>query len=77
MLLRDVDAHLGLTQALAQCFTDHRQRVFIGHGVQEMLAQRIYGLGLGYEDVNDTISCGWIRCWRRLATSATRWEKIA
>jgi hypothetical protein len=53
LLLREVDANLGLTQSLAQCFDDHRQQVFVDHAVQEMLAQRIFGLGLGYEDVND------------------------
>ena len=53
LLLREVDANLGLTQSLAQCFDDYRQQVFVDHAVQEMLAQRIFGLGLGYEDVND------------------------
>ncbi len=53
LLLRQVDINLGLTQSLARCFVDHRRQVFVDHGVQEMLAQRIYGLALGYEDVND------------------------
>lgn len=53
LLLRQVDINLGLTQSLAQCFSDRRQQVYVDHAVQEMLAQRIYGLGLGYEDVND------------------------
>ena len=53
LLLRQVDANLGLTQTLAQCFADHRQQVFVDHALQEMLAQRIFGLRLGYEDVND------------------------
>jgi len=44
LLLREVDANLGLTQSLAQCFADHRQQVFVDHAVQEMLAQRIFGL---------------------------------
>jgi hypothetical protein len=53
LLLRQVDAHLGLTHCLAQCFGDERQQVFVDHSVRELLAQRIYGLALGYEDVND------------------------
>lgn len=53
LLLRQVDANLGLTRTLAQCFADRRQQVFVDHAVPEMLAQRIYGLGLGYEDLND------------------------
>ena len=53
LLLRQVDANLGMTQTLAQCFEDYRNQVFVDHSVQQMLAQRIYGLALGYEDIND------------------------
>jgi len=53
LLLRQVDANLGLTMALAECFGDLRDQVFVDHSVQQLLAQRIYGLALGYEDVND------------------------
>jgi hypothetical protein len=38
---------------LARCFTDYRQPERIAHRLQEILAQRIYGLALGYEDLND------------------------
>jgi hypothetical protein len=53
LLLRQVDIHLGLTQSLAQCFEDQRQQVFVDHSVRQLLTQRIYGLALGYEDLND------------------------
>lgn len=53
LLLRQVDRSLGLTQALAQCFGDERQQVFVDHSVRQLLTQRLYGLALGYEDVND------------------------
>jgi hypothetical protein len=53
LLLHEVDAHLGLTHSLAQCFTDARQQVYVDHSVPQLLAQRIYGLALGYEDLND------------------------
>lgn len=53
LLLREVDASLGLTQSLARCFSDFREQVFVDHSVQQMVAQRIYGLALGYEDLND------------------------
>ena len=53
LLLRQVDANLGLTQSLAQCFYDVRQQQFVDHTVAQMLAQRIYGVALGYEDIND------------------------
>jgi hypothetical protein len=53
LLLRQVDINLGLTQSLAQCFCDTRQQVFVDHSVRQLLTQRLYGLALGYEDVND------------------------
>lgn len=53
LLLRQVDAHLGLTRSLARCFCDSRQQQYVDHSVQQLLAQRIYGLALGYEDLND------------------------
>ena len=53
LLLRQVDAGLGVTASLAQCFGDQRHPVFVDHSVQQLLAQRIYGLALGYEDLND------------------------
>jgi hypothetical protein len=53
LLLRQVDANLGLTSALARCFEDRREPVYVDHSVPQLLAQRIYGLALGYEDIND------------------------
>ena len=38
---------------LAECFRDHRDARLIEHTVEELLGQRIYGLCLGYEDLND------------------------
>jgi len=42
-----------LLRRVARCFTDYRQPERIEHRLEEMLAQRIYGLALGYEDLND------------------------
>ena len=53
LLLRQVDLNLGLTRSLAQCFGDTRQQVFVDHSVRQLLTQRLYGLALGYEDIND------------------------
>ncbi len=53
LLFREVDASLGLTQSLARCFNDFREQLFVDHSVQQMVAQRLYGLALGYEDLND------------------------
>lgn len=53
LLLREMDTCLGLTKQVAQCFTDHRNPYLIEHSVEELLRQRIYGIALGYEDLND------------------------
>ncbi len=53
LLLREVDINLGLTQSLGQCFSDGREQRWVDHSVQQMVAQRIFGLALGYEDLND------------------------
>jgi Transposase DDE domain group 1 len=52
-LLKQVDARLNLLPRLAQCFLDGRDQKRVEHSIQEMLSQRIYGLALGYEDLND------------------------
>ncbi|MEP6672834.1 MAG: transposase [Chthoniobacter sp.] len=53
LLLRQVDAGLGVTRALAGCFVDRHRPELIEHQVPELLAQRLYALALGYEDLND------------------------
>ncbi len=53
LLLREMDARLGLTERLAECFTDHRNPDAIEHSVTALLRQRIFGIALGYEDLND------------------------
>jgi len=53
LLLREVDRRTGLMEGLARCFTDYRDPLLIEHTVKELLGQRVYGLCLGYEDLND------------------------
>jgi hypothetical protein len=53
LLLRETDRKLGLLARVSQCFSDHRHPQWIEHELGELLAQRIYGLALGYEDLND------------------------
>jgi len=53
LLLREVEAKTGILRRFAKCFTDHRDPERIEHSVYELLAQRIYALALGYEDLND------------------------
>lgn len=52
-LLRQVDQRLGLSEAAARAFGDGRRRLSVTHSVRDMLAQRIYGLCCGWEDVCD------------------------
>ncbi len=52
-LLRQVDRRIGLLRRVVGCFTDGRDPERIEHPLEEMLAQRIHGLALGYEDLND------------------------
>lgn len=53
LLLRQVEQITGIIRQFADCFSDHRDPDLIEHTVEELLAQRVYGLALGYEDLND------------------------
>jgi Transposase DDE domain group 1 len=53
LLLREVEKRTGIIAQFAGCFRDHRQAERIEHRVEELVAQRVYGLALGYEDLND------------------------
>jgi len=53
LLLREVEKRTGIVQRFAACFTDHREAERVEHTVRELVAQRVYGLALGYEDLND------------------------
>ena len=53
LLLRQTAIKLKLMSRLAACFQDRRDQRYVQHGLEELLAQRVYGLALGYEDLND------------------------
>jgi hypothetical protein len=53
LLLREVEKRTRIVERFAACFTDHRKPERIEHTVGELVAQRVYGLALGYEDLND------------------------
>lgn len=53
VLLREVDRRLGLTKAAAAAFVDDRRKASVRHSIRDMLAQRLYGLACGSEDVTD------------------------
>jgi len=53
LLLRESDRRLNLLSRFAACFVDGRDAGRIEHTVGQMVAQRVYGMALGYEDLND------------------------
>src|ERR687897_3398544 len=53
LLLRTTEQLTGILRQFAACFTDHRNPDLIEHTVEELVAQRVYALALGYEDLND------------------------
>ena len=53
LMLREVERRTGILKKFAACFVDHRNPEAIEHPVEDLVAQRGYGLCLGYEDLND------------------------
>lgn len=53
ILLKQVEQVTGIIRQFAACFTDHRNPDLIDHSLYELIAQRVYALALGYEDLND------------------------
>jgi hypothetical protein len=52
-LIAELDRKRKITSRLAECFKDYRDVKRIEHSVENLIAQRIYGLIMGYEDLND------------------------
>jgi hypothetical protein len=74
MLLRRVDERIGLTRAVAAVFSDPRDPARITHRLRDLLAQRLYGLCCGYEDLNDHDS---LRSDLLMQTAVGRAEALA
>jgi hypothetical protein len=53
LLLRKVEQLTAVIRQFAACFTDHRNPGLIEHTLEELVAQRVYALALGHEDLND------------------------
>lgn len=53
VLLREVERRTAVIEQFIDCFTDHRSPVLIEHDLEHLIAQRVMGLALGYEDLND------------------------
>jgi hypothetical protein len=65
LLLRKTEELTGVIRQFTACFTDHRNPSLIEHTLGELVAQRFYGLALGYEDLIDHDD---LRCDPLLAT---------
>ncbi len=53
LLLQRTDQAIGLIDRLAWCFIDERDPSLIEHRVRTLIGQRVFGMALGYEDLND------------------------
>ncbi|HSR52895.1 MAG TPA: IS1380 family transposase [Acidobacteriota bacterium] len=53
LLLREVESRFGVIEGFSRCFEDHREQSQVEFSVPELVGQRVFGLALGYEDVND------------------------
>ena len=53
VLLREVEKRTGTMERLSSCFRDYRNEDRIEHSVESLLKQRVFGIALGYEDLND------------------------
>src|SRR5215475_13549005 len=53
LLLREVEKHFGILKRFSGCFRDYRNPQRIEHSVETLIGQRVYGIALGYEDLND------------------------
>jgi hypothetical protein len=53
LLLGATDRVIGLVERFAACFIDRRKPELIEHGVRTLVGQRVFGIALGYEDLND------------------------
>jgi hypothetical protein len=53
LLLREVELRTTIVRQFASCFSDHRKPELIEHPADDLIAQRVYALALGYEDLND------------------------
>jgi hypothetical protein len=53
LLLGQVNRGLGLIRRFAHCFTDRRDQRYVEHSVETLVGQRVFGLALGCEDLND------------------------
>ena len=64
LLLAATDRVIDLMGRLSVCFHDVRKQELIEDEVVTLISQRVFGIALGYEDLNDMIDCAKVRSWR-------------
>jgi DDE family transposase len=80
LLLGQTDRAIRLTERFAACFADTRTAGLVEHQVETLVMQRVVGIALGYEDLNDhdelrrdpVLAC-WQTSWRGSDRTARRW----
>ena len=72
-LLAQVNSAMRLTRSVARALQDSRRKASCDHSLEALLKQRIYGLALGYEDLNDH---GELRHDLALQTATSRVETL-
>ena len=53
LLLGATDRCIGMMARFAGCFADTRRQEYVEHDVVTLVGQRVFGIALGYEDLND------------------------
>jgi hypothetical protein len=53
LVLKKLEERTGIVRRFAACFTDYRDPKQIEHPLLHLIMQRVFGLALGYEDLND------------------------
>jgi len=64
LLLGQTDRAIRLTERFAAGFTDGRTPELVEHKVETLVMQRVIGIALGYEDLNDHDRLRCSPCWR-------------
>jgi hypothetical protein len=62
LLLGETDKAISLVERFSACFRDRRNPLYVVHEIETLVAQRVFGLALGYEDLLDHANCGEIPC---------------
>lgn len=53
LLLGETDRAIRLSERFAACFSDARVSELVEHSLSTLVMQRVVGIALGYEDLND------------------------